>query len=521
MTEDEKRYLMALKRRRAALSARDDMISFAKLMTPKQDDHENPDVSDYQAAKHHRVIAAALEKVEKGEIKRLIINCPPRHGKSELASRLFPSWFLGRNPSKSIILATYNQDFANDFGRDVRTRLQDPIYSQIFPDARIKTGAAAVDRVELEDGGKLFCVGVGGALTGRGAHILLIDDATKSREDADSATKREKLWNWYTQVAKTRLMTKDGAVVIIQTRWHEDDICGRITDRQNPSFSSMEAKRWKIIDLPALARENDVLGRKEGEALWPSRFPTEYLYELRDADPRGFQALYQGSPTPESGNFFDISKIRTYNRPTDRPSNDQLRFYAASDHAVSTKQDRDKTCLLVFGVDEHDNIWIMDDCFWQRSPSDVVVERMIDLGAKYKPLFWWAERGHISKSIGPFLNKRKMERNVHFATFELVPVQDKQQRAQSIAGRLSMGMVYFPSYAPWFMEAKDQIAKFPFGVHDDFVDALAWAGLGLALQVGAASKSKKKDGPKRGTLGWLKDNSKFHERRNRPLMGGY
>ena len=520
MTPDEERYLLALKRRRAALSARDDLLSFAKFMMPKQDAHEDPDQSEYMVAKHHRVIAAALEEVEKGNIKRLIVNLGPRHGKSQLTSRLFPAWYLGRNPANSIILGTYNQDFANDFGRDCRGIIQDQIYRQVF-DARLKDGAASVDRLELEQKGKMFFVGVGGSATGRGCSLLILDDVTKNRDDADSPTKREKLWNWYSQAMKTRLLSHDGRIVLIQTRWHEDDLVGRLTDKTNPCYSAAEAKRWKIIDLPALAKDGDVLGRKEGEALWPERFPESYLHELRESDPRGFQALYQGSPTPEKGNFFAADRIKVYSKPTDRPPMDELRFYIASDHAVSLKQERDKSCLLPVGLDRDNNLWVMDDVVWGRYPTDEIVEKMIDLMAKYKPLLWWAEKGHISKSIGPFLRKRMLERSVFATVNEIVPVLDKKSRAQAISGRIAMGMVYFPSYAPWYAEARDQMMKFPYASHDDFVDALSYIGLGLALQAPVKNPKNKPDAAQGMTYGWLKADTKRRERERQTQYGGF
>lgn len=521
MTPEEERYLLALKRRRAALKARDDLLDFARFMMPAQDAPDDPDRSEYQIAQHHRVIAAALEEVEKGKIRRLIINLGPRHGKSQLTSRLFPAWFLGRNPTKSIIEATYNEKFSWDFGRDVRQLLQDPAFSQVFPDCTLQSGAASVDRLELAAGGKAFFVGRGGSLTGRGGHGLIIDDPIKDRVEADSPTTREKLWSWFNQVLKTRLLSDKGWIVIIQTRWHEDDLVGRITDKMNPCYSASEAKKWRIIDLPALARENDILGRKEGEALWPERFPVSYLHEMREADPRGFQALYQGSPTPEKGNFFDGDRLRIYTKPTDRPPNDQLRFYIASDHAVSTKQDRDKTAMIPVGVDADDNLWIMDDIFWQRAETDVVVEKMIDLMAKYRPLFWWAERGHISKSIGPFLRKRMLERSVFCTLDEIVPIGDKMSRAQSIQARIAMGKVYVPSYAPWYAEFRDQLLKFPYAAHDDVVDALAYIGLGIAKTVRAPTQRTIKKGPAQGTLGWVKQQSREQARERAARHGGW
>jgi predicted phage terminase large subunit-like protein len=505
------RYLLALKRRRAAIAAKDDLLDFARFMMPDATTPDDPDKSQYIKTLYLSAIAAALEQVELGLIPRLIINVPPRHGKSQLSSRMFPAWYVGRHPAESVILATYSDKLSWDFGREVREIMEDSVYRQVFPEMALRT--ASVDRVETIEGGKLFFVGRGSAITGRGATGLIIDDPIKDRVEADSLVTRNKLWSWFNQVAKTRLLSSVGWIVIIQTRWHEDDLVGRLTDPQNPDYSAVEGPKWKIIDLPALSLGvGDPLGRKAGEALWPQRFPVQYLEEMRAADPRGFQALYQGSPTPEKGNFFPADKIKTYGR-NERPPNDRLRFYASSDHAVSTTQDRDKTCCMVVGVDEDQNIWIMEDIVWAHLSTDQVVERMIDLMAKYKPLFWWAERGHISKSIGPFLRKRMLERSTFTSVCEVTPVHDKKSRAQSIMARMAMGMVYFPSFAPWWMEARQELLQFPFGARDDFVDALAWIGSGLGAQASPGAVRKAKPGIRTGTLGWVKQSSTIEKRK--------
>jgi predicted phage terminase large subunit-like protein len=510
-----------LERRKAALLARDDLVAFARFMMPVPDAHDDVTQSLYRPAKHHRVLGAALEEVEKGLFLRLQISMPPRHGKTKLASHMFAAWYIGRNPEKSIIVATYSEKFAWDHGRAVRNLIEDPLYRQVFPKIHLRAGSASVDRLETEEGGVLFFLGRGSGATGRGADVILLDDPIKDRREADSPAIREQLWSWYTQVLQTRLMTKHGAIVIIATRWHDDDLIGRLTDPQNACYSELEAAKWRVIDMPALARPKDVLGRQPGEALWPERFDVDYLDNLRQTDVRGFQALYQGRPTPEEGSFFKAIYMRTYARVADMPPKERLRFYGASDHAVSLQQGRDKTCLMIIGVDDRDQMWVQPDLFWQQAATPLVVETMTFLMARYQPIFWWAEKGHISQSIGPFLRKRMLEERVFCSIDELTPVSDKQTRAQSMQGRMSMQKVIFPVFTRWWAEAQDQMLKFPQGAHDDFVDTLSLFGLGLTRQRGQRLAAKPKKEPALLTYGWVIESSAREQRRRRDTTGGW
>jgi len=333
-------------------------------------------------------------------------------------------------------------------------------------------------------------------------NCAIIDDPIKDWEEASSPTIRDKLWSWYTTVFSTRLMTSQARIVLIQTRWHEDDLIGRITDPMNPHFQEQEARKWKIIHLPALAEENDPLGRSPGDALWPERFDREFLEAQRVLDSRGFSALYQGRPSPEEGDFFKAEYIKTY-KPSQCPEN--LRYYVASDHAVGLDQQNDQTCLIVAGVDEFKRIWIKE-AWWRRAPTNTVVEAMIDIIRRYKPLAWFAERGHISKSIGPFLRERMIQEQAFAAVHEQTPVNDKQTRAQSIQGRMALGQVMFPDFLPWFAAAKHELLTFPNATHDDFVDALAHLGLGLSSLVSASpDRPIGPVGAKPGTIAWVKE----------------
>ncbi len=513
MTADSKRLTSLLQRKKKIIAARDDLISFTEYLNPDTNDPDNVLKSTYQAKKHHKVIAAALEQVEKGIIPRLIINVPPRHGKTALASHSFIPWYMGRNPQSHVIAATYSEKFAWDFGRKVRETLREPLYRHVFPEIQLKTGAAAVDRVELESEGRAFFVGRGGTITGRGGHLLVIDDPIKDRAEADSKVLRERLWSWYTQVMSSRLMGKTGAIILVQTRWHEDDLVGRLTDPANQYYNEKEAAKWSLVDLPALAEDKDVLGRKPGEALWPERFDVAYLEAAKRTDPRGFMALYQGRPAPEDGIFFRSEMLAEYHSPHVRPKDEELRFYCASDHAVSTAQDRDRTCLMPFGVDKNDNIWIMPDTVWARIPTDKAVEVMCQMMKKYKPIFWFGEKGQISKSIGPFLRKRMVETKSYCAIDEIPPIGDKQSRAQSVLGRMASGKIFFPAFAPWWPEARSEILKFPAASHDDFVDTLSMMGLGLLKQLRPRSKHQEEPENKFGTGAWLHDMRKREKRK--------
>jgi predicted phage terminase large subunit-like protein len=521
LSAHDTRILPAAKRLLKIKQARRDLIAFTELTMPSADEPENVDKTRYDAQYFHRALAEALQKVEAGEMQRLIITFPPRHGKSELTSRRFPAWLVGRDPYRSVMLGAYNQDFANDFGGDVRDIILSPTFQLIFPDCKLKKGSKATDRLGTTDGGKLNFVGRGGSATGRGADFLIIDDPFKDSAEARSQTIRDEVWDWFNKTLSTRLMSDAGSIIIIQTRWHEDDLVGRLTDPTNPHYNAAEAALWKIIDIKAIADEDDILGREPGAALWPTRFGVQWLEQKRASDPVGFSALYQQEPTPADGVFFKAEHLFGY-KIEDRPPLANLRIYAASDHAVGLKQRNDFTCLVIVGVDADGVIWLLD-CWWQRKDSEAVVEAMLNLAERWKPLKWWAEKGHITQALGPFLRRRMKERGIFFNVIEQTPAADKMTRAQSIQGRSAMGMVRFPTSASWTERAKQELLKFPQGRNDDFVDAVAHVGLGLGGIVGGKRQMPAKSkGPAVGTFGWVKhehDQQRRREKRQFSLGG--
>lgn len=269
----------------------------------------------YDMAPHHRKIIEALEAVEAGQCDRLMIFMPPQRGKSELASIRFPAWWHGRNPDKSIIACSYGDHLAGEFSRQVRDQLQDA-ETWPFPGVSAPRGDASRMAWGIEGhAGRHIAAGVGSGITGRGAHLLLIDDPIKSRAEAYSITYRELIWNWYTHDARSRLR-KRGAVVLIQTRWHEDDLGGRLLERQGKG-----GDRWEVLRLKEMAEEGDVdpLGRAPGDVLWPAQFPAEETAEIRDTTPYVWHPLYQQRPGALRGNLFRLEWFSNRYDPRDPP----------------------------------------------------------------------------------------------------------------------------------------------------------------------------------------------------------
>ena len=263
--------------------ARDELSAYCVALHPP-----------FELTRHHRFLVNKLESIVRGEIDRLMLFLPPRHGKSLFASTLFPAWYLGRHPERSIITASYGAELAGDFGRRVRTFVSSDLHRAIFPSSCIADDNAAVHRFGLSRGGNYYAVGVGGPITGRGADLLLIDDPLKGSEDAYSVTARRSLQTWFESVAYTRLQP-GAAIVLIQTRWHQDDLAGWL-------LKEHAADNWTVVSLPAIAEPGDALGRPEGEPLWPSKFPTEALARIREAiGSSAWSALYQQRPVAAEG----------------------------------------------------------------------------------------------------------------------------------------------------------------------------------------------------------------------------
>lgn len=451
----------------------------------------------WEPALHHRIINGVLERVEAGELKKVMVFLPPGSAKSTYTSVQFPPWYLSRRPGRQILACSHRDDLVQSFGRKGRELINQ--HSKTLG-IKLTKHSQAADRWEVTNGGIYQGAGVSAGIAGIRADLGLIDDFFGKKEDADSKLLRDKMWDWY-QWDFMRRLKPGAAQIIINTRWNEDDLPGRLLLR--------ERDEWLVIDIPLYAKENDILGRKKGDPLWPEYFDAEFRREA-EKDPDILNCAFQNDPTPAHGNYFQRDWIQEY-RPDQLPTN--LRYYACSDHALSKRNEADKCCFIVVGVDTNDNIWVLPDIIWDRIATDVQVEEMLRLNKQYKPITWWAGKEHITGSIAPFLNKRMVEEKNYICMEETPSTKDLMARAQPLKGRMKQRKVFFPLFWDKWHEAKHELLAFPKGAHDDFVAALSEVGRGLddmmtAKPTPVAEAEHDANKPWVPTIQWMKDSDK-------------
>lgn len=431
----------------------------------------------YEAGWVHKDICQRLERfskeVEKRESPRLMLFMPPRHGKSEIASRCFPAWHLGHNPTHEIIACSYSGSLAMSFSRRVRTMLRDPGYNYIFPDCGLDPESQGAEAWLTTQAGGYTAAGVGGPITGKGAHVLVIDDPVKNREEAESEITRASIKDWYTSTAYTRL-APGGGVLIILTRWHDDDLAGWLLGEQETGGDT-----WEVMQYPAVAKEDEQY-RKKGDALHVARYPKDALERIKNAiGPRDWAALYQQEPVADEGAYFTRSMIRYY----DPAAVDQTRMiiYTAWDLAIGKNERNDWSVGITAGIDEQDRMYILHV---ERGKWDggELVDKILDVYEAFKSEITGIERGQIEMAIGPFIEKRIRERKLYEMYIKDLKTgrRDKEARARAIQGRMQQGMVFFPRGLEWNDTLINELLRFPSGKHDDQVDAIAWLGQMMA-----------------------------------------
>lgn len=406
--------------------------------------------------KHLAHVRRRLEAVTVGEARRLMIFMPPRHGKSEQVTVRYPVWRLERDPATRVIIAAYAQSLAERFSRRARRIADERI-------ALSRERATAGDW-ETTVGGGVRAVGVGGGITGHGGDLVVIDDPLKSREEAESELVRDKVFEWYKDDLRTRL-EPGGAIVLIQTRWHEDDLAGRLL-----AEAEQGGEQWEVVSLPALAEEDDPLGRKPGTALCPERFPVADLERIRDVlGSYSFSALYQQSPSPREGGFFKTSMIEIVDvAPT---SARRVRYW---DKAATI--DGDFTVGVLMARAQPGAFYVEDVVRGQWTPAerDRVMARTasVDRENHGAAVAIWCEQEPGSSGL------ESAQATVRLLTGHPVRYErstgSKEVRADPFAAQVEAGNVRM-ARATWNRAYLDELRSFPAGKHDDQVDASSGA----------------------------------------------
>ena len=449
-----------LNNRKANKAAYMDLIEFCKRMQP-----------DYLVGKHHKILATMLMGIERGDKDRICVNIPPRHGKSQLVSIYFPAWFLGRNPDKKVMMVSHTTDLAVDFGRKVRNLISSDEYRAIFPTVSLAQDSKSAGRWNTNSGGEYYACGIGSALAGRGADLLLVDDP-HSEQDVINGNFEvfEKAYEWFTFGARTRLMP-GGRVAIIQTRWHMDDLTGRVTrDMVNNDLSD----QYEVVEFPAILEiESKKSGKVVHKPLWPEFFDMKALERTKASMPVfQWNAQYQQQPTAEEAAV--VKREWWQEWTSENPP--VCEYIIMSLDAAAEKHNRaDFTALTTWGVflNEEENAYhiILLNSIKERLEFPELKALAMQEYSEWEPDSFIVEK----KSSGAALYQEM--RRTGLPVQEYTPHRgsgDKMARLNSVADIIASGMVWVPQ-TRWAEEVIEEIAGFPFMSHDDLVDSTVMA----------------------------------------------
>jgi hypothetical protein len=501
-------------------NARESLVSWARLYGRER---------GIQPAAHHLYMLEKLQAAVDGTltnkagkpIKNLIISMPPGAAKSTYSSKIFPPWAIQRQKGTGFLACSHTADLIESFSRECRNTIaqhKNTLGYDLEQDSR------SIQGWNTTNGGFYKCMGIGGAIAGRRGDVGIIDDYIGKLEDAESKLSRDKIWNWFLNDFWPRLKP-NATLIIIATRWHEEDLIGRLTDPNNNYSSPISPEDWEIIRFPFFAEADDVLGRAEGERLWPEYFTEGMSTGIKLLPPRTRAGLYQQRPAPEEGNYFKREWLVPYTRSEydtleRKIKNGEATTYGAGDWAVSEEKDANRSCFGCAALDEDKTLFLLPDIFWKVAGPKEVVQSAIDLFRRREPRQFWSEKGHISKAWGPFLKDRMVEEDVYSYITEVTPSKAKDVRARSIQGLMSMQRVKFPTFASWWPDAEHELLTFPGGKTDDFVDFLAHLGAGITSMLRGTSPRKVEtydlNKPQEINLTWIKKSSEEAKRATRP-----
>ena len=477
MTENENDLT---KEQAIAEMARNNLLTFCEVVDPR-----------YQVNWHHEIIAEklteALEKALRNEKARIIIEMPPRHGKSELATIKFPAWVLGKYPDLPIIVSSYSSDLAQDFGRKTRDLINEPEYHDIF-NTRLREDVKAVGKwlTALVKNGRLgkalgsyTATGVGGSITGKGFKIGIIDDPFKNRKEADSEVYRDGVWNWYQSTFYTR-QEGNGAIILILTRWHEDDLAGRLIEKMNIDLGSRIAREaidmWEIIRFPAIAEENE-MNRDKGDALWPEKYDITSLRSIEN-NIGGYEwsALYQQTPiATEKAEFKEEYFLPFEEREWLEKKNQNIDIII--DPAISEKKDACNSAIVSVGKAEADPDWFLLDYEAQKLNPGALIDatfKMYEDMRKSYPranIKVYVETVAYQKALMYFFREEMKRRQIYFNLIEFRDSGDKFQRIRGLIPLAKTGVLRIRSH---MRELIKEAISFPKGKTVDILDAISF-----------------------------------------------
>jgi len=433
--------------------------------------------TDYLAGWVHKDICLRLERfmqdVAEGKNPRLMLQMPPRHGKSMIASQEFPAWMLGHHPDWELIVCSYAESLALDFSRNVRERMRDKEFRALFPETRLDRDNQNAQGWKTTRKGGFLPAGVGGPITGKGAHVLIIDDPIKNSQEAESETTRASILRWYSTTAYTRL-APGGGVLIIQTRWHLDDLSGRL----EMDMIEGNGDVFEVVRYPAVAVKQEKY-REIGAPLHKERYNHAQLKMIKKAvGERTWAALYQQNPVPDEGAQFQRSMIHYYWKK-DLP--ELLTKVAAWDLAIGQKEVNDKTVGFTGGKDITGDFWFLDCRHGHFDPYEIVDE-ICDSYEKHDPYTVGIEKDKVAMAVGPLLDTMIEDRGLYgLHITELRPMLEgnKVKRCRTLQGLMRQGKVHIPhpDEADWVDEFVTELLQFPYGRRDDHVDGAAWLAL--------------------------------------------